>query len=579
MTDTAANILLSPQILARVLFHLSPWPEYLLSDDNSALTQKERDLRQRTLARTARVSRAVSAPALDALWRHVDDFRRLLSIIPSYHKGDSYRQQFCDAISDADWHRFRTYAARVRSLHLKDLYQAHIHAHVWPILARAALQQPLLPNLERLTGFCVNERSACYAFLLSPTIRELELQVQRDVGAGIVRLVMQDVQHVLPTLYRLTMDDCVEIKDRRPSRPPAVRWWTLTQLRSLKSVQPLSTLNVEQLQALAAFPNLHSLELALEGAPKHSNKPIAGFSHLRHLALSGPLGDVEAFIAATRPSALESFTISSELACHTNSAIKPVEDFIRACPALLPAFLRRFHLSMKCTCSSNVAVHFQDPGALLEPLRGVTGLQEFEFTFTMRFHLPDSVLFSLRDAWPELRVFRVATFKKPAPARRGDAGRYYYDDDEEFERRPGWDSPRILPRTVIYPPNEPLPEPPKKRELRTDDPPTLATVAAFAHAHAHLSSLEVPSLNLETLPHAASAPVSGHEALRRFRVSELPAGKPLFECALVLDGLFPYLELEEARGAVAKGGEDRMDELLLILLGMRAGRMRTQLSA
>ncbi|KAI9064774.1 hypothetical protein FKP32DRAFT_1675313 [Trametes sanguinea] len=347
------------------------------------------------------------------------------------------------------------------------------------------------------------------------------------------------------------------------------------QLRTLKVVRPFA-LSIDQLQALSAIPNLHSLQLTLENVPKGSTKPIPGFPQLRDLALSGSLQDITAFVAITSPPALGSLTISSELACHADSAIKAVEDFIKSAPALLPASTRRLRLSMTCTCASNSTVHFQNPGMLFEPLRALAGLQALEFTFTMKFHLPDSTLSALRDAWPELRVFRVASVKKPSK-RRG-AGEYGYEDnyipEHEFVYRPEWAVPRARRHsngTVVG-----FDEPPETPELRTDDPPTLATITAFAHAHPHLEGLEVPFLDLDNLPASNTVPVPEH-ALREFRVSQLPAGRPLFDCALALDALFPHLDLGDARLAVAKGEEDRMDELLLILLGLRMGRLRAHL--
>ncbi|KAI9064772.1 hypothetical protein FKP32DRAFT_1569235 [Trametes sanguinea] len=562
-----AGASLSPYVLLEIFEHLSPRRKHLPEGLYIAgpLAEDERHIRRQCLARLALVSRFVSALALDVLWAHVDDFRDLLSVFPSY---DRQFTRFRDIVTDADWTRFKAYAARVRSLHLGDF--SDIHANVWTILTRLSPRESLLPNLERLTGFVVDELSACYATLFSPTIRELELRVDKNVDAGTVRMVLQAARSTLSALQHLTIDDDINVAHNGdPDRPHAVQFWTLMQLESLHVVQDVS-LTIDQLQSLARLPDLQTLSLGLKDMPDlRTPLPVGSFAQLRDLTLAGPLQHIGAFLATASPPLLQSFTANTDLKCFELASIRRAKEAIISMPALLPTTTRRLHLAMTCKCTSNDEMHFPNAGELLEPLRTLVGLRDVQLVFTMKFHLPDKVLHSLRDAWPQLRVFVVGTLKKPMPSPQQPVwnryGHAYRPQAYEYIQAP------ILAPVLSQPQYGYSRSPSPEQPVRTDDPPTIATIAAFAFSHPHLESLEVPALDL-TLPEPDAVPILGHH-LREFRISELPAASPLFDCALVLDVLFPHLDLDDGRDAVLDGGHDQMAELSLILLGLQAGRV------
>lgn len=72
------------EIAAAVFECLSPGPR--LMDDDPRPNKRRRKTAQRTLASAARVCHAFSSPALDVLWRIVDDIVHLLEIFPSFRK-------------------------------------------------------------------------------------------------------------------------------------------------------------------------------------------------------------------------------------------------------------------------------------------------------------------------------------------------------------------------------------------------------------------------------------------------------------------------------------------------------------
>ncbi|OSC98449.1 hypothetical protein PYCCODRAFT_1397131 [Trametes coccinea BRFM310] len=545
----AGNIPLCHDVVAQIAEHLSPGNEPLsFTSAQDPHLMKKRLKCQQTLARLAQASRAVSSLALDVLWRHVDDIRYLLRVFPACDD-DSKQQGFRDLVSEPDWARFQTYAVRVRSLYLG--YTSNIHANVWIILARLAGGDPLIPNLERLTGFVVDESSICQTILLSPTIRELELVISQTANAGVVRMLMDSAQSTFFTLDRLTISHACR---RYTSQPPMVQFWTFTQLQTLRVTHEVS-LTIDELQAFAAFPNLRCLDLKLELVADVDPSSIPPFAQLRDLSLSGEVANIAKFVASTSLPALNSVALSCPVLCADGSTSGPPgRNTMNTWSDFLPMSIRQFRLSVTCTCDSQH--HRSKLGNLLERLRLLTELRGLHLTFTpgiLPSHmLPNDKLFSLRDAWPELRALKVGTLE--GAERRND---HHNSGYRRRYRSISWERRRHerIPR------HEP-------------SSPTLSSLAAFANGHPHLRILEVPSLDLRAIPILDQVPILGH-ALREFRVEKLVFGAPVFECALVLNLLFPHLDLRNARTTTgASTDSDQRDQLLLdgILLGLQAGR-------
>ncbi|KAI9064776.1 hypothetical protein FKP32DRAFT_1648708 [Trametes sanguinea] len=554
--NMAGQVPLYLDVIAHIAEQLSPGTEPLsFTVAQDPIVMSERLKCQRALGRLAQVSREVSAVALDVLWRHVDDFRCLLRIFPSCDS-DSKQQGFRDVISDADWARFQTYAVRVRSLYLG--YINNIHANVWTILTRLAGHSALLPNLERLTGFVVDEYTICQTLLLSPALRELELVIGQTANAGIVRMLMDSAQDTLFALDRLTVD---HVTRRYTDQPPLIEFWAFTQLQTLRVTQEVS-LTDDELQALAAFPNLQSLDLKLALMTAFESRSIPPFAQLRDLTLSGELASIARFVASTSLPALDTFSLSCAIFCddHFASGTRGKTTMITLCDSL-PMSIRRLHLSVACGCDR----HWQHPSSRLSDLfahlRTLGALRSLQFMFTPRMSasnmLSDDVFYSIRDAWPELRTFQVGSLDDVQGSERLEGGRMNYG------YAPG---PRRRGHRYISPDSS--------QGLRNNNSSlAISSLAAFAYGHPHLQVLEVPSLDLKAIPDLDSVPILGH-ALRELRVGKLVSGARLFDCALVLDLLFPHLDLRDARSAVGAGEADRRDQLLLegILLGLQAGR-------
>ncbi|EIW54060.1 uncharacterized protein TRAVEDRAFT_66692 [Trametes versicolor FP-101664 SS1] len=530
-----AKIFQDPRIVAAILEQLSPGPlpNSFPHGQSTAPNEGRREC-QRTLATLAMVSRSISSQALDALWRYVDDFRYVLFVLNAYDRETS---MFGDVITDVEWAKFQGYAIRVRELHLGEIQR--VHAIVWITLTRLCPHDPLLPHLERLTGLTIDSSALCYTTLFSPTIKHLELKVDKAAEASAIRMVAQASRPMLSSLRTLFLDDQA-VSNSRSNLPESIPFWTLTHLQSLHVVHQ-TTVTATIIKSLVTIPNLQVLKLSVKQVPYVvTSDRTAGFLRLRDLSLSGSLDDVTNFLTATTPPSLEALTVDvpnvGQGESHTARARGSLNDLY----ATLPPSLRR--LRMKLTVPPNTEVyHFPERGELLAPLRAFPGLRSLKFAFdNAGFHLSDAHLRALEDAWPELVKFEVRSCERSNTIWYGRVGHGA--------------GPKEVPHTH----------------------PTVKTLAAFAERHPRLERLVVPSIDLDALPDIASVPFLGH-ALRHFGVSRLDVGVPLLDYAHALSRLFPSLGVADARHAVVPRGphvnlEEREGELRLLLAAMQAGR-------
>lgn len=465
--------------------------------------------------------------------------------------------------TDGDWARFQEYALRVRELHVGKLER--FPAMVWVLLTRWCPRDPLLPRLERLTGFEINTSNVCCTTLFSVSIKSLSLRVHFPAEDSAVRMTLQAAQPALSSVTHLTIED---MPAATVGKEQAIPFWTLTQLHTLH-VMHKTVLTVPILQSLASFTRLWTLQLHINRMPEiHQPVANAGFLSLRDLTLSGRLGDICAFMAATTPPNIESLVIDASELCvseqsrdepHTQSGHSTVRS-LEPIYATLTPFLRHFRATLRCTCSSKY--HFLDSNKLLAPLRTLSSLRSIAFEFDgTKFHLSDASIVALQDAWPDLVQFDIATHQ-PNPKKPSDSY--------------GYGTPQALPGPVlvqVYPGSysrEPRPQVPKN----THDHPTIKTLALFAQAHPHLTTLGMPSVDLDALPALDSVPLLDH-GLQHLRIYTLDGGVALFPYACALDMLFPRLDLADVARAVIADDGSRSTELQLLLLGLQAGRVGT----
>ncbi|KAI0634153.1 hypothetical protein C8Q77DRAFT_731788 [Trametes polyzona] len=139
----------------------------------------------KTLASCARVSSALSEPALDMLWSKMTELLplcRLLSVEDRQSDDDSYATNPPTFINDADWLRFTRYAGRVRRLHYhcREGPSERLSQRTFAALVRRAalVGAPLLPRLEELSWLQFSQDVTHYLHFFSPSLRRVTVYVQ-----------------------------------------------------------------------------------------------------------------------------------------------------------------------------------------------------------------------------------------------------------------------------------------------------------------------------------------------------------------------------------------------------------------
>ncbi|KDQ58323.1 hypothetical protein JAAARDRAFT_192910 [Jaapia argillacea MUCL 33604] len=255
------------------------------------------------LASMAVCCRSFQEPALEVLWRDMEDVEPLLRLIPDLqmlyvHRGGSWARSYTIAttqMTPIDWERFDYYARRVRSIdHKLD------HSLCYDIFTQLASQRrgPLLPRLVefawsflRGTRITVVELRPLLAFT-SPPLRSLTLNGGEGTGMDdeswrhdveFIQLLDQFV-HSMPLLEELVLSGNLATLHVEFSR-------RLPNLRII-GVFPSEThwsLQEEGICSMASLQHLHSLSLlrccVYRDSLPDTPSPI-GFSSLENLFLS-----------------------------------------------------------------------------------------------------------------------------------------------------------------------------------------------------------------------------------------------------------------------------------------------------
>ncbi|TFK87401.1 hypothetical protein K466DRAFT_113048 [Polyporus arcularius HHB13444] len=482
----------------------------------------QRRLAQRTLARAARVCRAFEDPALNVLWRVVDDIVDLLRILPAL---GGYPYTFTREITEEEWTRFQEYLVRVRVLDANDFNT--VEAFTWTVLRRWCPDEPLLPLLHRLSGFAFDDIGLSHTMLLTPMICDIAMVLNDHPSQATVKTVLAEMMPALSQIRSLSLSG-------DPNRIDLIPVWTFVQLRSLSITYPV-TPTVASLNALLTFPYLSYLRLNLaKMADLAGNSLSPGFEALRYLALSAAgLSDVATFLEITKPAHLHSF----HLDCYKFLADTTIEtaiaqmDFIySALPSCLLHFSAEFRVARDDRHIATAGPGGPTAAQLLEPLRSRNDMHTISFRFEdMYVGFTEDDLNGVQTLWPSLRTFQ-----------------FKYGD--------------TLIYNLIF------------NFTHASPFPSLASVASFVSAHPQLEALAIPSMSLPPLPDLDSLPSPPNPRLRRLRVPFFLPGPSLVKLGLLVDRLYPNLDLTDIRSTLDTGGYQRGQQFDLLLFGLQAGR-------
>ncbi|EED83365.1 predicted protein [Postia placenta Mad-698-R] len=366
----------------------------------------------KTLARSARVSKSFMGPALDALWNHLDwlhPLLRLLSacklvlftdeelrgLMPFVHPmlEPKHVWIFDGDICALEWERFETYARRVRSMSLE--LDGSVGPSVFAALARHNGRRPLFPLLRELSWMqWMPAFDGTHQMLASPHLRELHIDIlvyperktqQESLDIRLKRL-LEEFSRISPNIKKVYLNGGFR-------RCPSVGGFKY--LRCLQvSAETSCIVNDASLKSLSGLEDL--AELSLSTATTLRIPPISqGFVALTSLCLVFCNKPAMLFLFTTTFPRLRSIAISyrPRFFMKLDGCRKFIEDIARAC-ARLPS-LRKLCIEFDFDDGFGRAPPFLD---IVRPLLSLTALEDVEI----------SDLREVAQAWPRLTRFSLA---------------------------------------------------------------------------------------------------------------------------------------------------------------------------
>ncbi|KAI0657723.1 hypothetical protein C8Q70DRAFT_1121370 [Cubamyces menziesii] len=551
---SAAHVFRCEELATEIFNHLAPGP---LRKTDTVQYRLCRRQRQTTLARAACVCRAWSDPALNVLWRVVDDIHNLLSLLPPYSVEEYLTAVFTRDIRPAEWERFQEYASRVRELHWRNPptdpvdprdksmqgRRALIPASVWFILSRLCPRQGLCPRLQYLAALPISPDEPGPLIFVSPTIRHLELEVSL-AGEGpadeyIIASLFSHMQPMLTSLESLTIGPSsdLDLLGAILSSPvDEVHILDLGDLRALRSLElgltttKLSTALITVLENM----NLCSLALTIESLdedvflPAESRSPLR--NSLRELHLSGDPYPLAQFVEYAAGTAMEVLSVTFQ-GLRRNPPNALYEVFQRIVGRISQDIIQ---ISLTFSGDLDSQLTFLPAHDFLRHLVSKSHLEHIALIYDDVYGpFSRQALTDVVDAWPNLTVLRI---EETCSSHR-------------------------LNSTSQH-----------------DSAPDLEDLAQFAKHHPYLRHLVVPTLALYTLPATHQIPQLDHplEILRVcLFVRYVGHQYNFFAVALLLDRLFPNLDLCRPQFQAMKtsaGKEQEWDQVERFLLALQAGR-------
>ncbi|CDO75098.1 hypothetical protein BN946_scf185010.g23 [Trametes cinnabarina] len=380
--------------------------------------------RSKTLASCARVSRAVSEPALDMLWSRMTGLYALCELLP--RSPDRFEQLVDDRASDASaidddasWLRFAFYARRVKRLHhhCREGPSERLHQQTFAALVRHAtrLGTPLLPRLEELSWLQFSRESTECLRFLSPSLRHVTIYCnaqpsQQPVDTPGPSETFAQRGGVLLSLLNARSPDLEELSLEGIELPgPLQPLPTFNRLCSLK----LGTLTASVsaiLSYCSVMPTLTSLSVDLSRSdPAYFGAPDIGaptLQALQDIKVAGSPAAVEELLQGIQSPALRSASLSLTIPEHDR-------DGGARCTGLLGL---RFANSLESVrleyrrSPERAHPHSQRAFAhCVRPLFAVRGLRRCTVTIedASSTSMPDADVEAMAEAWPKMTALEV----------------------------------------------------------------------------------------------------------------------------------------------------------------------------
>ncbi|KAJ6518366.1 hypothetical protein DFH09DRAFT_1287579 [Mycena vulgaris] len=333
------------------------------------------------------------APALDILWRTIDNMSPLLKLLTAL-KPTNGAYILSGIIPASDWARFHCYAQRVHRVAYRDgIPPIAMHPSVYPALA-ILHPTPLLPNLTSIEySGSLNSPSPETLLLVSPTILHVEISALDLSSATIFFSTLAGVATQLSSLT-IRNQPYGALEDTLSSFP---------QLRELNMRDMTGMIPTSFLTSLANLEHLVSLGIEINPPDYLSMlgvlwfgrfKSFPGLKHLKISCSSLPL--LADFFQLFTPGVLETLFIdgrsTSEIALVVTRS--PWEEIA----ARWRSSLRHLEIINVMTIA---------PPPTCEPLLTLRSLQVFSLRNCPSLSFGGSDVIGIARAWPEVRSLSI----------------------------------------------------------------------------------------------------------------------------------------------------------------------------
>ena len=426
-------------------------------------------------------------------------------------------------ITPESWRRFQMHAQRVRVLHDKDW--STVHSSTWAFIARWCGADPLLPNLEELSGLPLNLRSPTTLMFISPKLRILSVLLTTDHdGRGRRPLVQGDpaTVHVLLMQIASTAPGIASLTIANHLSLTSPCYYALDAFENIEELDVrdcvlnfhlLWTLGTRPLRSFAATVDMTDLPSPPTGSGDEDEEydPFEGcFLTLKHLTVRETPENIDLFLYHTTTCALETIALEFTSGANQELVTRCIEnipdDALLARPSVLRSLAIKYPYESHYDDehpSGNAAAHTLRGASLPDVIRPALRIPSLR-KVTLDFHnvpaLTDAGILQMIDAWPRLTALHIA--------------------------------------------------PPQERYESRYVKLTPAVLVAFAQQCPRLSELTLPEVPLHDVPAEKDMPLVGQRALRRLRVSfrdpDRGGESVLYKAALFIDRLFPCLALDPA---------------------------------
>ncbi|KAI9061432.1 hypothetical protein FKP32DRAFT_1576004 [Trametes sanguinea] len=504
--SVAYQTLLCPDVSANIFEYLAPG--HRPSPEELPFVHWEWQNRRHALFVLAQTCSALAGPALDVLWRIVEEPSNLLAILPTYAVGS---RCFCGVITDEHWERFQLYASRVLELEVVDTqrYSQLPCDSTWTMLMQRSSGGPALSQLSRLA--IDDDQASALMALLHQGITYLDVKAS-DTSSRTFDLISLFADIIRPHLSHIARMTLVPYMVSALEPAEGGRFGGGYELSALTHIEELHLsrfdnhrpITLSFVTAIVSFPRLRELEINLicsadSRASLATNEVPAGFFELRVLKLTGTPPDIAAFLEATDPPCLEELIlIVPESRTEPTGRGFVTEGALQRLYEHIPLSIRRFRFRMCSFVYPRKAHPSLDLDALHQhfaPLRNLEELRRVSLSVeNSTACLTERHLLDLCTAWPHLTHFEFLPV-------------------------------RLTPAKTCYPTF-----------------PTFSTTLAFVRAHPFLVHLVLPGLSPVGIPDVGT-PAASTFPLRQLWIDRLAPNTPIVPLAIALDAVFPNLDL------------------------------------